>query len=113
MNGIEQTVTHIALGFALKQLAEYGAKTNWTEVENGVDQQLAAIFHEGFIDKAAEAIVNPLLTAVGKACADVDDLEALLSDLENDDIAAAATMLVTIVRKVAPAEIVALLPAAA
>lgn len=113
MNGIQQAVTHIALGFALKELAEYGAETNWAEVENGVDQHLAGIFHDGFIDKVAEAIVNPLLTAIGKACANVDDLETLLSDLESGDTTAALTALVNIVRKVAPPEIAVLLPAAA
>lgn len=113
MSGINGVVAHLALGFALKQLAQFGEETDFKKVEEEFAVWLEVEVPYVWADKAIEAVADPLIETIGVACQRTSDLAMILTSLKAGDYAGAGAALVALVKKVASPEIGALLPAAA
>jgi len=77
MDSLQTMVIKMAIGFSLRQLAKFGATTNWDTVKKDCYDRVNAIIPGTALDEIADEGISKVIDGIACVCQDTADLEAL------------------------------------
>lgn len=90
---INEWVTNLAIGFAMRQLEKFGDKTNWTTVKADFAVRVAQIVPGTWLDAEAVELSNEVIDAIARAFDNTKTLGLILKLVTNGKHAEAAAKL--------------------
>lgn len=86
---MDKVIINYAIMFCLRQLAKFGAQTDWKKVEADFDPRIRDVVPGTWLDDAAVGGANACIEAFGVMCQDTSDLAELTKEAMAGDFTTA------------------------
>lgn len=97
---MEKWIMSMAVSFVLRQIAKYGASTNWALVKKDLEERVRQLVQWSWLEDAAVAILDSAIDACAAATQQASDLQHIADALVAGDLLGAARALQVLLGKV-------------